>query len=105
LYLAFSWVAEAPALDHPPNRGSSCTRKRDRFDPTRLPIEAKVRGAGIAETPPEEPAGAFNEIGSLVWELIDGRRSDAEIAAAVRREVTSRHSWVCFARHLAYEPE
>jgi hypothetical protein len=28
-----------------------------------------------------------NELGSLIWELIDGRRSEAEIAAAVRAEV------------------
>lgn len=28
-----------------------------------------------------------NELGSVIWELIDGRRSEAEIAAAVRAEV------------------
>jgi Coenzyme PQQ synthesis protein D (PqqD) len=28
-----------------------------------------------------------NEIGSLVWELIDGRKTDAQIADAVRGEV------------------
>jgi hypothetical protein len=55
------------------------------------------------------------EIGSLVWELIDGRRSDAEIAAAVRRQVedppdsldadVAAFLGVLRARHLACEPE
>jgi hypothetical protein len=56
-----------------------------------------------------------NEIGSLVWGLIDGRRTDAEIAAAVRGEVAdppdsldtdvAAFFGTLRSRHLAFEAE
>jgi len=54
-----------------------------------------------------------NEIGSLVWELIDGRKTAAQIADAVRAEVhdppdsldadVAAFLGALRARHLAFE--
>ncbi len=62
------------------------------YDPDAIPVKAEqipsqeVEGEIFAITPDDGVLHNFNEVGSLIWNLIDGRRPLAEIEESIAKE-------------------